>query len=216
MEAKVKPRFRGSSHFIAFFVAAFCGTALVMLTPLKGGPWVGATIYAICLALMLGASGFYHRPMWSPRVRAVLKKLDHVAIFFQIAGTYTAFWTLTPAELRSNALLAVMWGCAISGAVLFSIFTDAHRALRAAVYVALGLSTIPLAAVMPQVIGWGPSAIVLVSSALYIVGAAVYARRWPNPNPRVFGYHEVFHVFVVLAAAAQFWAVAHQHLRLPQ
>ncbi len=211
MEPKVKPRFRGSSHFIAFFVAVFCGASLVALTPQRGSAWVGAAIYAFCLALMLGASGFYHRPMWSARTRRVLKKLDHVGIFFQIAGTYTAFWTLTPSDLRSTALLVVMWGCAATGALLFSIFTDSHRALRAGVYVALGLSTLPLALVMPQVIGWGPSAVVVASSALYIIGAAVYARRWPNPNPRVFGYHEVFHVFVVVAAAAQFWAVAHQH-----
>jgi hemolysin III len=211
VEEKVKPRFRGSLHFIAFFVALAAGAALASLTPLHGGARAGAAIYAIGLALMLGASGFYHRPMWSPAVRRIMKKVDHAAIFFQIAGTYTAFWSLTPDALRSVALLAVMWSSAVVGAVAFAVFTDTHRAVRAGAYVAIGLSTLPLAWVMPQVIGWGASGLVLASSGLYMIGAVVYARRWPNPNPRVFGYHEVFHLLVVLAAAVQFWVIARQH-----
>ncbi|MBL8950765.1 MAG: hemolysin III, partial [Myxococcaceae bacterium] len=75
MEPKVKPRLRGSSHFIAFCVAVASGSALVALTPRQGSAWVGVAIYVACLALMLGASGFYHRPMWSPAVRRVLKKV---------------------------------------------------------------------------------------------------------------------------------------------
>src|SRR4051812_39062839 len=106
---KVKPRLRGASHFMAFFVAVAAGAALVALTPLHGGARLGAAVYALGLALMLGASGFYHRPMWSPGTRRVMKKIDHAAIFVQIAGTYTAFWSFTPPELRSVVLLAVLW-----------------------------------------------------------------------------------------------------------
>ncbi|MBK7858963.1 MAG: hemolysin III family protein [Archangiaceae bacterium] len=208
---KVKPLLRGWFHFVAFYVAVVAGAALVALTPLHGTARVGVAVYAVCLSLMLGLSGFYHWPTWTPPVRRVFKKLDHAGIFFQIAGTYTAFWSLAPPELRSDALLAVMWGAALVGAAVFSVFTDLHRALRSATYVALGVSTLPLAIALPKFLGAGVSMVVLAGALIYGLGAVVYARRWPNPRPRVFGYHEVFHVMVLLAAIAQFWAIAHTH-----
>lgn len=208
---KVKPLLRGSSHFIGFCVALFAGAGLVALTPQHGAARIGAFVYVAGLALMLGLSGFYHRPMWSPATRRILKKLDHAGIFFQIAGTYTAFWTLAPPSLRSVPLLCVMWGCALTGAFVFGIFTDLHRAIRAGTYVGLGLSTLPLALALPQIIGLAPALVTLAGAGIYIAGAVVYARRWPNPDPRVFGYHEVFHVLVVVAAAMQFAVIARQH-----
>jgi hemolysin III len=210
-EAKVKPRLRGWSHFVSFFVAVAAGAVLVARTPRHGGALIGAIVYAVCLALMLGISGFYHWPTWSPRARRALKKVDHAGIFLQIAGTYTAFWTLAPVEVRSNVLLVVMWGAAVFGSVTFGVFIDLHRAVRAGTYVALGLSTLPLALQLPRFIGSSVTAVVIAGAAVYIAGAIVYARRWPNPDPRIFGYHEVFHLMVVAAAAAQFWAVVHTH-----
>jgi hemolysin III len=210
-EPKVKPKLRGSSHYMGFFVALVAGAALVALSPLHGEARTGAAIYAACLAVMLGVSGFYHRPMWSPRVRRVFQKLDHATIFLQIAGSYTAFWTLTPPSMRSVVLLVVMWLGAAVGAATFVVFTSLHRAVRAGTYVVLGLSSLPLVVVLPAVIGWTATWTVIAASALYVAGAVVYARRWPNPNPRVFGYHEVFHLMVVLAAATQFWVIAERH-----
>jgi hemolysin III len=209
--AKVKPLLRGWLHFIGFYVALAAGVLLVARTPLHGTARFGAAVYAVGLAAMLGISGFYHWPTWSPRVRRVLKKVDHAGIFLQIAGSYTAFWSLAPPELRSTALLVVMWICAAAGAATFVVFTDLHRAVRSATYVALGLSTLPLAMALPRFLGWSSTLVVLAGAAGYIVGAVVYARRWPNPNPRVFGYHEIFHALVLLAAASQFWAIARAH-----
>ncbi|MBK7859741.1 MAG: hemolysin III family protein [Archangiaceae bacterium] len=208
--AKVKPLLRGSSHFIAFFVALAAGVMLVAFTPQRGAPRLGALVYAGGLALMLGLSGFYHRPTWSLGTRRIFKKLDHAGIFVQIAGTYTAFWTLAPPSLRSVPLLGVMWGCALAGAAVFSIFTDLHRAIRAGTYVAVGLSTLPLALALPQIVGRAATLVTVAGAGIYIAGAVVYARRWPNPNPRVFGYHEVFHLMVVLAAALHFGVIAHR------
>lgn len=208
---KVKPLLRGSFHFFSFFVAVLGGVALVALTPQHGVAQVGAAVYASGLALMLGLSGFYHWPTWTPAKRRVMKKLDHAGIFFQIAGTYTAFWTLAPPPLRSVPLLCVMWGCALTGAVVFGVFTDLHRGIRAGTYVGLGLSTLPLALALPQIIGLAPALVTLAGAGIYIAGAVVYARRWPNPDPRVFGYHEVFHVMVVIAAAMQFAVIWRQH-----
>jgi hemolysin III len=209
--SKVKPLLRGWLHFVGFYVALVAGAVLVALTPLHGTARLGAGVYALGLAAMLGISGFYHWPTWSPRVRRLLKKVDHAGIFLQIAGSYTAFWSLAPPALRSNTLLAVMWICAVVGAATFVVFTDLHRGVRAATYVALGLSTLPLAVALPSFLGWSSTAVVMAGAAIYIAGAVVYARRWPNPNPRVFGYHEIFHAMVLLAAAGQFWAIAHAH-----
>lgn len=208
---KVKPLLRGSFHFFSFFVAVVVGLALVGLTPLNGTARAGAAAYAAGLALMLGLSGFYHWPTWTPARRRIMKKLDHAGIFLQIAGTYTAFWTLAPPALRSVPLLCVMWGCALTGAIAFGIFTDLHRAIRAGTYVALGVSTLPLALALPQFIGVAPTLVTVAGAGIYIAGAVVYARRWPNPNPRVFGYHEVFHVMVIVAAALQFGVIWRQH-----
>ncbi|MBS1150581.1 MAG: hypothetical protein H6Q89_2279 [Myxococcaceae bacterium] len=97
------------------------------------------------------------------------------------------------------------------GAVTFVVWTDMPRMLRAGTYVAMGLASMPLVLNLPQIIGWHRTGWVMFASALYILGAAVYARRWPNPDPKVFGYHEVFHVMVVLAAAIHFWAVVDLH-----
>ena len=160
---------------------------------------------------MLGVSGFYHRPMWSPGVRRLFQKLDHATIFLQIAGSYTAFWSLAPPALRSVALLVVMWGAATIGAVTFVIFTNLHRGIRSGTYVVLGLSSLPLVRVLPEIIGVTGTWVVGAASLVYILGAVVYARRWPNPNPRVFGYHEVFHLMGVLAAATQFWVITSRH-----
>jgi hemolysin III len=210
-KTKVKPLMRGWLHFVAFYVALCAGAVLVSRTPLEGTPRIGAAVYALGLCAMLGLSGFYHWPTWSPRARRIFKKLDHGGIFLQIAGSYTAFWTLAPPELRSNVLLGVMWVASLVGAATFGIFTDLHRGIRAGTYVALGISTAPLALALPRIIGWPSAGVVLAGAVFYILGAVVYARRWPNPNPRVFGYHEVFHAMVLLAAGAQFWAIAHAH-----
>jgi hemolysin III len=208
---KVKPLLRGWLHFIAFFIALVAGAILVSHTPLAGTARVGAAVYCVGLALMLGVSGFYHWPTWSAASRRILKKCDHAAIFIQIAGSYTAFWSLAPPTLRSNVLLAVMWISALVGAATFVLFTDLHRAVRAATYVGLGITTAPLSLSLPRFLGWPSTFVVMAGAAVYILGAVVYARRWPDPNPRVFGYHEVFHAMVVLAAAAQFWAIANAH-----
>lgn len=207
---KVKPRLRGVSHYIAFFVAGVASIAL-WLSPLTGIAYVGGLVYAGSVVLLFGLSGMYHRLTWSMRARRIFRQLDHSGIFFLIAGSYTAFWTLSPVEARSPISLGVMWGSAIFGVIAFVVWTDMHRALRAATYVVLGLSTIPTATRLPELFGWPRTLLVLGGGVVYILGAVVYAQRWPNPSPRIFGYHEVFHLMVILAAALQFTAIVQLH-----
>ena len=208
--SKIKPRLRGVAHFIGFCVALAASVALVM-SPRTGEAYVGGVVYAATLTLMLGMSALYHRPMWSYGARRILRRIDHSGIFLLIAGSYTAFWTLTPPEHRSTLLLWVMWISAIIGVVAFVFWTDMPRVLRAATYVVLGLSAIPLVVVLPVVFGWPTTVMVIASAGIYIAGAAVYARRWPNPDPKVFGYHEIFHLMVLLAAGLHFGIISTRH-----
>ncbi len=208
--SKIKPKYRGVSHFIGFCVALAAGAALLG-SPQSGEPYVGGVVYALTLITMLGMSALYHRPMWSHGARRILRRVDHSGIFFLIAGTYTAFWTVAPEAVRSTLLLWVMWSCVIAGVLAFVLWTDMPRVLRSAVYVVLGLSTLPLAVALPGFVGWPGTLGVLGGGAIYIAGAVVYARRWPNPDPRIFGYHEVFHVMVLIAAGMHFAVVFRVH-----
>lgn len=203
----VKPRLRGVSHQYAFLVALAAGAALVVLA--RGGEArVAAGVYALSLSAMFGASALYHRIDWSPRPAAWLRRLDHSMIFVLVAGTYTPFAVLVLAPALGWTVLAVVWGGALVGIVISLLWIDAPRWLTALLYVALGWVSI---VVMPQL--WdraGVLAVALMATGglLYTAGAVVYARRRPDPSPRVFGYHEVFHVLVIAAAAVHFAAVA--------
>ena len=203
----VKPRLRGVSHQYAFFIALAAGAALVVLA--RGGEArVAVAVYALSLSAMFGASALYHRIDWSPRPRAWLRRLDHSMIFVLVAGTYTPFAVLVLAPALGWTLLGVVWGGAVAGIVLSLVWVDAPRWLSAALYVALGWVAI---VGLPQL--WdraGAMAVALLATGgvLYTVGAVIYARRRPDPSPRIFGYHEVFHVLVIAAAAVHFAAIA--------
>ncbi|HEX7299444.1 MAG TPA: hemolysin III family protein [Solirubrobacteraceae bacterium] len=203
----MKPRLRGVSHQYAFFVALAAAAALVVLV--RGGQARAAVaVYGLSLCAMFGASALYHRIDWSPRPRAWLRRLDHSMIFVLVAGTYTPFALLVLAPALGWTLLGIVWGGALAGVVMSLVWVNAPRWLSAAVYVALGWVAI---VGLPQL--WsraGPLAVALLTTGgvLYTLGAIVYARRRPDPSPRVFGYHEVFHVLVIAAAAVHFAAVA--------
>ena len=203
----VKPSLRGVSHQYAFYAALAAGAALVVLA--RGGEArVAAGVYALSLSAMFGASALYHRIDWSPGPRAWLRRLDHSMIFVLVAGTYTPFAVLVLAPALGWTVLAVVWGGALAGVVISLVWIDAPRWLTALLYVALGWVSI---FTMPQLwdrAGWLAVALLATGGLLYTAGAVVYARRRPDPAPRVFGYHEVFHVLVIAAAAVHFAAVA--------
>jgi hemolysin III len=203
----MKPRLRGVSHQYAFFVAMAAGAVLVALAP-GAQARIAVAVYALSLCAMFGASALYHRINWPPRPSVWLRRLDHSMIYVLVAGTYTPFALLVLAPAFGWTLLGVVWVGALGGVVLTLVWIDAPRGLRALLYVVLGWVGV---VALPQI--WeraGALAVALLATGglLYTLGAVVYARRRPDPVPRVFGYHEVFHVFVIAAAAAQFAAVA--------
>ena len=202
---KVKPRLRGVLHQFGF-IAALGGLVFLALSPAPGWQYYAGLIYGASLCFTLGLSTLYHRPTWSPGARERLRRADHAGIFALIAGTFTPVGMLH-AHGQWDVWLTAMWLAAVAGAAFVIAFSHAHRGLRAAVYVAIGLVTAPVVFSLPGLIGVGRVALLLAGAAVYIAGAAVYARRWPNPNPRVFGYHEFFHALVILAAAAHYAVV---------
>lgn len=202
---KVKPRLRGVFHLFGF-VASLFGIAELAMAPVDGWRYAAGLVYAGSLALMLGTSALYHRPTWSHAARNRLRKADHVGIFFLVSGTYTPFAAFVSPQAATVGLWG-MWLGALAGMTYAVVNSHGNRIIRALTYVVLGLCALPLVLGLPALVGWGPTGYLLAGAGVYIAGAGVYAKRWPNPRPAFFGYHEVFHLMVLLAAALHFVAV---------
>ncbi len=205
--APVKPRLRGVSHQYAFFVSLACGMALILAAS-GGRARVAASIYAAAVSALLGTSALYHRVTWRPQVRRWMRRLDHSMIFVLIAGTYTPVALLALKGSLANAILIVLWAGALGGVVFKLAWIDAPKWLLAAVYVALGFVTAAVVGELPAAIGWLGVAGLVTGGALYTAGAVVYASGRPNPWPKVFGYHEVFHALVLAAVALHYAVIA--------
>jgi hemolysin III len=212
--AAVKPKLRGVSHEWAFFISLVLGGALIFFakTP-KATLAVG--IYAVSLSALLGTSALYHRVNWKrPQVRTWMRRLDHSMIFFLIAGTYTPFALLVMHGTLATAILIAVWAGAIAGAIVEMVWIGHPKWVSATVYLTIGW--VAVAAFPDLWSGLGPTgALLLVGGGLlYTAGAVVYAVQRPNPSPAIFGYHEVFHAFVLAAAVIHFsviafWAMPH-------
>lgn len=206
--AKVKPRLRGVLHEYAFFAFLVLGAVLVVLAP---GPraTIAVAIYAASLAALFGVSALYHVPNWKrPSARRWMRRLDHTMIFLLIAGTFTPFALLVLDPPFATALLVAVWTGALAGTIVELVWLEAPKWVSTIVYCSVGLiGAVGFPAIVAET---GLIAGVLIASggALYVTGAVIYAVQKPNPNPAVFGYHEIFHVLVIAAAATHFAAVA--------
>jgi hemolysin III len=203
----IKPRLRGVSHEYAFFVSLGCGVALI-LGASDGRARVAASIYAAAVSALFGTSALYHRVTWRPAARRWMRRLDHSMIFVLIAGTYTPVALLALKGSLASTILIVLWAGALGGAIFKLLWIDAPKWLFAGVYVALGLVTGAVFGELPGTIGWLGVAGLATGGLLYVIGAIVYASGRPNPWPKVFGYHEVFHALVILAAGLQYAVIA--------
>ncbi len=203
-----KPRLRGVSHQWAFFVSVALGAALVVAAP-SGQPRLAAAIYALSVAALFGTSALYHRITWaSQAARRWMRRLDHSMIFCLIAGTYTPFALLVLEGDLATVILIVVWAGALAGVLMKLVWIDAPKALVAVTYMMLGWVAVAAFPAMIERLGVTASALVAVGGLLYTLGALVYAFQRPNPAPSVFGYHEVFHALVILAAALQYAVIA--------
>ena len=203
-----RPRLRGLIHQYAFFAAVAAGAALVALAE-GARARMACAVYAAALAAMFGASALYHRAPWrSPRARAWARRIDHSMIFVFIAGTYTPFALLAFTGAVPALVLASVWGAAALGVVLNVSWIDAPKWVTAPVYLLVGWVGVVAAPQLFGELGIAAAVLVLVGGILYTLGALIYATQWPDPFPATFGFHEVFHVLVVLAAVTQFVAVS--------
>jgi hemolysin III len=206
--AAVKPKLRGVSHEWAFFLSLGFGAALIILAKTPKAT-LAVAIYAVSLSALFGTSALYHRVNWRrPNVRLWMRRLDHSMIFFLIAGTYTPFALLVLDGPLADAILAVVWIGAIAGAVVEMIWINHPKWVGALIYLALGWVAVAAFPELWSEMGVAGTMLVAVGGVLYTAGAVVYATQRPNPSPAVFGYHEVFHLFVIAAAIAHFSAIA--------
>jgi len=204
----VKPRLRGVSHQWAFFVSLLTGCLLVATAP-GGRATVAAAIYAASVAGLFGASALYHRITWaSAAARRWMRRLDHSMIFVLIAGTYTPFALLALKGTLATAILVAVWAGAAAGVVMKLVWIDAPKWVVALTYVLLGWVAVAAFPQLYDAVGLTGITMVAGGGLLYTAGAVVYALRRPDPVPTVFGYHEVFHVLVIVAAALQYAVVA--------
>lgn len=204
--AAVKPLLRGWLHLGMFPVALLAGVVLILVSD-PGAVRTSCAVFTASAALLFGVSAIYHRGTWGPKAARLLKRFDHSNIYLIIAGTYTPFAvTLLPAA-QARTLLVVIWGGAIAG-VLFRVFwVGAPRWLYTALYLALGWAAIFY--VVPFWSNGGPviGSLIAAGGLFYTAGGIIYGVKRPNPWPRWFGFHEVFHALTLGGFATHFVAV---------
>ena len=197
---------RGRLHEVAFFISIPAGVALVALAD-TGKARFAAAVFAVGLAGVFGASAAYHRIAWSGPALRRMKRLDHSMIFILIAGTYTPLCLLALHGVWGVAMLATVWAGAITGIVLKQVDIDGMKRLSGFLYIALGWVSI---VVLPQLfrnMSVTGSVLVVAGGLLYTLGAIVFATKRPDPNPAVFGYHEIWHAFTAGAGLCHYAAV---------
>jgi hemolysin III len=205
--APEKPLLRGWMHLVWFEACLVLGTLALVHT--HGAVRItGLAIFVVSVSAMFGVSAFYHRGNWSETWRVRLQRVDHAMIFLLIAGTATPAFLIASHGVFRVACLAALWGLTLAAGAIHMVWMNAPELLVGSTFVALGWAGgLAIPAVWMHS-GAAAGALLLVGGLLYTAGALSYRLRWPNPSPAVFGYHEVFHVYVCAAATCQFTAIA--------
>jgi hemolysin III len=210
----LKPKLRGWLHLATAPLTLAAGIVLIALSP-DTTTRIGSAVFILSALVLFTVSAIYHTGTWSPRVWAFLRRFDHSNIFLLIAGSYTPFSLLLLDGTSQLVLLTTVWTGAVLG-VLFRIFwTDAPRWLYTPIYIALGWAAIFFipaffhgATALGVGIGIAVFVLILAGGALYTFGGVVYGFKRPNPSPRWFGFHEVFHSFTILAFVTHYVGIS--------
>jgi hemolysin III len=203
----LRPLLRGVIHQVGFVVSLVVG-ALLIVTADGTLRHVAAGVFAASVAICFGVSALYHRVLWTPPVRLWMRRLDHAGVYTLIAGTYTAVCLLGLGGAWRWSVLALVWAGAVAAIVFKFVWVGAPKWMGAAI--GIGLGWIGIAAVPELASNLGASAMILlgIGGLVYMAGAIVYARGRPDPVPRVFGYHELFHAMTIVAVSCQYVAIA--------
>jgi hemolysin III len=205
--AEITPRMRGVLHQWAFIVSFAAGIVLVARAGSMPARIV-AVVYAVSLTACLGISAYYHRHRWSPVGKRRMRKVDRAMIFILIAGTYTPIAALTLPHQLALMTLSVVWLCAAGGMALTTLWPSPPAIVEIGPYVVLGVAGAGLTPSLLPSLGLGAVLLLAAGGALYVTGAVVYAQHRPDPWPSTFGFHEVFHVLVLLAAGIHYTAIS--------
>jgi len=207
-----KPLLRGYFHLAAAFLAAAGSVALILLAD-SPRALVGGGVFALSLVALYAVSATYHTINWGDRARSILRRVDHSMIFVLIAGSYTPFCLLVLSGALGIAMLAVVWAVAAAGIVMKILWPAAPRWLSVALYLAAGWIALVAASELASWFALVPLLMLAGGGVLYSLGGVIYAVRRPNPFPRVFGYHEVFHLLVIGGSVLHYSLVANYLMR---
>ncbi|MFI9509092.1 hemolysin III family protein [Nocardia sp. NPDC052566] len=200
---------RGWIHTWAVGVSAIAVLVLVATasTHSKTAGW-STLVYGLTVCLLFGISAIYHRVTWATaQARIRMKRADHSMIFLFIAGSYTPFALLGLPGRTGQTLLAVVWAGALAGVALKLLWPTAPRWVGVPLYLLLGWAIVPVAGQLHAQVGIAPLILLVIGGLMYSVGAILYATKWPNPWPTVFGHHEFFHAATVVAALCHYVAI---------
>lgn len=202
-----KPLLRGWLHVLCFW-ASLAGGALLLTRTHGAAKITAVAIYSASLCALFGTSALYHRGSWTDTWRLRMRHLDQAMIFFLIAGTATPAFLLSAPVGAGLLCLIAMWTLTLTAVAVRMVRASTPELVAGALFIGLGCMG---SLALPWVwIHAGPTSgvLMLVGGLLYLAGALFFHRRWPDPYPSVFGYHEVFHIYVCVAAACQFAAIA--------
>lgn len=202
----LKPRWRGISHQIAFFVSIATGVLLIVSTSTLNEA-VAAAIFAVSITILFGVSALYHRVQWSKVAREKMRRLDHSSIYLLISGTYTPVMWLTLDRTLATWILSAVWCASILGVILELAVPRAPKWLAAAIYVGIGWTAIFVVPEITAELGLLPVILIALGGLFYTVGALIYAFKRPDPAPAIFGYHEIFHLLVIAGAYLHYGVV---------
>ena len=201
------PVLRGWSHALAALAAIAIAPVVIALGP-GGADRAVVSVYAIAVVGVFAVSAAYHRFDWTPRLEAVVRRLDHSMIFVFIAATYTPIGFFALEAGAAKLVLSVVWSGAALGVVGRVVWLDAPRWVLIAPYPVVGWAALLVIGDVWRGMGVAGSTLLLAGGGLYTLGALIYALRRPDPWPRWFGYHEMFHLLVVAAVAVHYVAIA--------
>lgn len=204
---EIKPHLRGWLHLVTLPLSVVAGIVLVALSPDATTRWATG-VFAVASSSLFASSALFHRGHWGPRWHSVLRRLDHSNIFLLIAGTYTPFAIVLLDGANQTVLLALAWGGALLGIAFRVFWIGAPRWLYLPIYVALGWVAIFWLNDFAAAAGPTVLTLIIVGGVLYSLGGVVYGLKRPNPIPRWFGFHEVFHTLTIVAFAVHYIGVS--------
>jgi hemolysin III len=207
--SRFRDPFSGFSHLLGALTGLAVLCFLVIQASLHGDIWqiTSFAVFGICMMLMFGSSALYHLAQGSDDKILKLKRIDHMAIFAMIAGTYTPICLVSLRDSFGWILLIIVWSLALAGILLKIFWIAAPRWLSTLIYLAMGWACVFGLSTMQQVMPAASFDWLFYGGIAYTIGAVIYATKWPDPWPKSFGFHEIWHLFVLAGAFSHAVAV---------